>query len=184
VFAEVSLEGLLLKSALKHTVPLARQPVAQTSVRHVLQAGLSILDDKLLACPNQYRLLFLWTMILKLAAQVATVLLLYGLDVPLTSAGSGSIVHDFAESALPAGVSGVYDNITTDPGVFGRFAEAQLFHATLQDTSFPRNVILNPGSLDRYTLKECKRKDVGSCLYRGEGSPRPSIPIWTDWATI
>jgi hypothetical protein len=64
--------------------------------------------------------------------------------LPLASAISDSPLKILPQLAVSsAGVAGVYGNITTDLGVLSSFAEAQLYHATLNDTSFPTNILLN-----------------------------------------
>jgi hypothetical protein len=113
----------------------------------------------------------------QMASLIATVLLCSLFALRFTYAASDSILEQIAQLALSAaGVGGVYDNITTDPGVLARFGEAQLYHASLND-SFPTNILLNPNfnSPDRFVAKLCERKDVGKCLYRGTGlTNRPS----------
>lgn len=114
-------------------------------------------------------------MILQMVRKAATLLLLSGLAIQSTCAASDSVLGNIAKLVQSATrISNVYENITTDPGVIGRFFEAQLFHATLNDTSFPTNILLNlsPNNPTRYVLRKCERKDVGQCLYRGAGSAK------------
>jgi hypothetical protein len=60
-----------------------------------------------------------------------------------------------------------YQNITTDPGVFARFFEANVYHAQLDDV-LPTNPLLTSNPfLDRVKLGSCPRADVHKCLYYG-----------------
>jgi hypothetical protein len=69
--------------------------------------------------------------------------------------------------ALAGSVEDPYQNITTDPGVFARFFEANVYHAQLDDV-LPTNPILTSNPfLDRVKLATCPRADVYKCLYYG-----------------
>jgi hypothetical protein len=77
--------------------------------------------------------------------------------------------------ASPNALPDVYKNITSDLGVLGRFLEAQIYPASLND-SLPNDLLLNFNpSFESFKLRTCERKDVNKCMFHGERRPLSSL---------
>jgi hypothetical protein len=61
----------------------------------------------------------------------------------------------------------VYRNILTDPGVFWRFIEAQVYRAKIGDLVPTTPLLMLSPALDQYKMALCPRADVNKCMYYG-----------------